>query len=107
MCSLRLPSCVARKVSRWVAVIVPATILVGCTGSPKLPPFPLGAGIVSGRQQCMVTPNGAPECSAAVNALCGAKGFEAGTSLNTQSELCLEGSRGVGTCVFVTRAACH
>ena len=107
MCSLQLLSGVVRKASRWVAVIVPAAILVACTGSPMPPPFPLGAGIVSGRQQCVVTPNGAPDCSAAVNALCRGKGFEAGTNLNTQSELCLEGSRAVGTCVFVTRAACH
>jgi hypothetical protein len=105
MSRLLLLTGVARRVSRWVAVMVPATILFGCADNFKLPLST--AAIASGRQQCVVASNGAPDCGAAVNALCRANGFEAGASLNTQSELCLDRSRGTSTCVFVTRAACR
>jgi hypothetical protein len=95
------------SICRWVAVIFPATILFGCSGNLRPPVSPLGTGIVSGREQCSTTPNGAPDCNAAVNILCRANGFETGASLNSQSEYCFERARGAGTCVFVTRAACH
>jgi hypothetical protein len=102
---LRLLTRIARQVSGWVAAIVPATILFGCADNLKLPLS--SAGTASGRQQCMVASNGAADCGAAVQALCRANGFESGASLDTQSELCFDRSRGTSTCVFVKRAACR
>jgi hypothetical protein len=97
----------------WPALVVAATIpvallflLFGCTGSPRLPLSP--QNIVSGREQCSAAQNGATDCNAASSALCHAKGFQAGTSVDTQTEYCLDRSRGgVANCTFVTRAACH
>lgn len=43
------------------------------------------ARMVSGRERCGTAPNGAPDCRAAADAACRAKGFGAGRSLDTQS----------------------
>jgi hypothetical protein len=81
-------------------------LLFGCAGSPRFPVSP--QNVVSGREQCAAALNGAADCSAAGNALCRAKGFQAGSSVDTQTEYCFDRSRaGVGNCTFVTRAACH
>lgn len=45
-----------------------------------------GTGLVIGREPCVAAPNGAPDCRAATEALCRAKGFETGRSLDVQSE---------------------
>jgi hypothetical protein len=91
---------------RLVAAAILAALLFGCADSPKFPVSP--QSVVSGRERCTVTPNGAPDCNAAGNALCRARGFEAGASLDTQTEYCFDRSRGgMGSCAFVTRAACH
>jgi hypothetical protein len=47
------------------------------------------ARVVTGREKCKVAPNGAPDCVAAANALCKAKGFGAGQSADmTTTEVC-------------------
>ena len=43
------------------------------------------ARMVSGRERCAAAPNGAPDCRAAADAACRAKGFGSGRSLDTQS----------------------
>jgi hypothetical protein len=93
---------------RLVAATIPAAVLFGCVDSLWLPAPLQSTGIVSGRERCADTPNGAPDCNAAGTALCRARGFEAGTILDTQTEYCFKRPRGgVGNCAFVTRAACH
>lgn len=74
------------------------------------------ARIVSGHQKCQVAPNGAPDCLAAATAICAAKGFGSGTSLDmTTAEVCppavyLAGRTsgpGCTTETFVSRALCQ
>jgi hypothetical protein len=43
------------------------------------------ARIVAGRERCAAAPNGAPDCRAAADTACRAKGFTAGKGLDTQS----------------------
>jgi hypothetical protein len=43
------------------------------------------ARIVTGRERCVAAPNGAPDCRAAADTACRAKGFATGRSLDTQS----------------------
>jgi hypothetical protein len=73
--------------------------------------------MVEGRERCQVAANGSPDCRAAVEAICKAKGFASGNSLDTQtSEKCSPRAwlsrrlTGEGECrieTFVTRAACQ
>jgi hypothetical protein len=74
------------------------------------------ARAVSGHEKCQLAPNGAPDCVAAANTICKAKGFASGKSLDmTTSEVCpakvyLSGrSSGPGctTDTFVSRALCQ
>jgi hypothetical protein len=47
------------------------------------------ARVVTGHEKCKVAPNGAPDCVAAANALCKAKGFATGKSADmTTTEVC-------------------
>jgi hypothetical protein len=78
--------------------------------------FP-AARVVEGRERCVVSPNGAPDCQAAAIAMCKAKGFATGNSVDMQSaqkcparvwlsgRMPAEGECTVET--FVTRAACQ
>jgi hypothetical protein len=75
------------------------------------------ARIVSGRERCAAAPNGAPDCRAAADAACRAKGFGSGRGLDPQSvqkcparvwlsgHLPAEGECPLET--FVTRAVCQ
>ncbi len=72
--------------------------------------------IVSGHEKCLVAPNGAPDCGPAADAVCRAKGFKSGSSMDmTTAEVCppkvwLAGrSTGPGchTETFVSRALCR
>ena len=46
----------------------------------------LGASrVVTGRERCAVAPNGAPDCRLAAEALCKAKGFNAGNSVDYET----------------------
>ena len=73
--------------------------------------------MIEGRERCQVAPNGSPDCRAAVDAICKAKGFDGGKSLDTQTaEKCSPRAwlsrrlTGQGECrieTFVTRAACQ
>jgi hypothetical protein len=73
--------------------------------------------VVTGRAACPVTANGAPDCHAAAEQLCKAKGFKSGKSLDIETaEKCsvkayLTGRTGKpGECRtenFVTRAVCQ
>ena len=71
---------------------------------------------VSGHEKCQVAPNGAPDCVAAANAICKAKGFDSGRSLDmTTAEICPAkvwmAGRSTGpecrTETFVSRAVCQ
>ena len=71
--------------------------------------------VVRGHEKCKVAPNGAPDCVAAAIAMCKAKGFEGGTSLDmTTAEVCpaqvyLSGrsaGEGCHTETFVSRVLC-
>ena len=44
-----------------------------------------GARVVTGRELCQNAPNGSPDCRAAADVICHAKGFGSGKSLDTQS----------------------
>jgi len=71
---------------------------------------------VSGHEKCQAAPNGAPDCVAAANAICKAKGFDSGRSLAmTTAEICPPkvwmAGRSTGpecrTETFVSRAVCQ
>lgn len=74
------------------------------------------ARAVSGHEKCQLAANGAPDCVAAANAMCKAKGFESGKSVDmTTADVCpakvyLSG-RSTGpectTDTFVSRAICQ
>jgi hypothetical protein len=76
-----------------------------------------GTRIVTGRQVCVVAPNGAPDCAPAVDALCRTQGMRTGQSLEINtSQKCparvwFSGrSPQPGECrteTFVTRAVCR
>ena len=76
-----------------------------------------GARIAVGRERCTVAPNGAPDCRLAAQALCRAKGFGGGSSVDIEtSESCppdasLQRWRGetvvCATDNFVTRSLCQ
>lgn len=72
--------------------------------------------VVSGHEKCRVAPNGAPDCGAAADAVCRAKGFKSGSSVDmTTAEVCPPevwlGGRNSGprcrTETFVSRALCR
>jgi hypothetical protein len=47
------------------------------------------ASVISGHEVCKTAPNGAPDCVAAANAICKAKGFKSGKSVDmTTAETC-------------------
>jgi hypothetical protein len=75
------------------------------------------AGITGGRERCIIAPNGAPDCRAAAEALCQAKGYVGGSSVDFETvEKCpphyrvsrRDAPRGVCTLEhFVTKALCQ
>jgi hypothetical protein len=74
------------------------------------------ARAVSGHEKCQLAPNGAPDCIAAANAICKAKGFESGKSVDmTTAEVCpskvyMSGRSSGPECTtetFVSRALCQ
>jgi hypothetical protein len=74
------------------------------------------ARVVNGRRKCEVAPNGAPDCVAAAHAICKAKGFDSGKSIDmTTAEVCppqvyLSGRNSGPDCrteTFVSRALCQ
>lgn len=74
------------------------------------------ARAVSGHEKCQLAPNGAPDCVAAANSICKAKGFDSGRSLDmTTAEICPPkvwmAGRSTGpecrTETFVSRAFCQ
>jgi hypothetical protein len=74
-------------------------------------------GVIRGRERCVLAPNGAPDCRIAAAALCRAKGYDGGTSIDFETvEKCPPpyrvSSRNTpeGVCAmehFVTRALCQ
>ena len=76
-----------------------------------------GTNVVKGWERCAEAPNGAPDCEVASVALCKAKGYERGKSLDITSahkcpaQVWLEGRQpAVGECKqesFVARAICQ
>lgn len=76
-----------------------------------------GTNVVKGWERCAEAPNGAPDCEVASVALCKAKGYERGKSLDITSahkcpaQVWLEGRQpAVGECKqesFVSRAICQ
>src|SRR5712671_6330098 len=83
------------------------------TSMTKLPV----AGITDGRERCILAPNGAPDCRVAAEALCRAKGYVGGTSVDFETvEKCPPRYRVSGRSVpegvctmehFVTKALCQ
>jgi len=83
------------------------------TSMTKLPV----AGITGGRERCILAPNGAPDCRVAAEALCRAKGYVGGTSVDFETvEKCPPSYRvsgrnaPEGVCTmehFVTKALCQ
>jgi hypothetical protein len=78
----------------------------------KLP----NARVMTGHEKCVTSPNGAPDCVTAANALCKAKGFEGGKSVDmTTAEVCptrvwMSGRLADASCkteTFVSRALCQ
>jgi hypothetical protein len=74
------------------------------------------ARVISGHEKCKVAPNGAPDCLAAAIAMCQAKGFESGKSVDmTTAEVCpaqvyLSGRKSGPGChneTFVSRVLCQ
>jgi hypothetical protein len=75
------------------------------------------ARIVTVRERCAAAQNGAPDCQAAAAAACRGKGFQAGKTVDTQSEhkcpaqVLLKGrapnDAECSTEIFVTRAVCQ
>jgi hypothetical protein len=71
--------------------------------------------IVSGHQNCPLADNGAPDCAAAANRLCKAKGMKSGTSLEVTSArdcparalIQREARAQCHDVTFVTRAMCQ
>jgi hypothetical protein len=72
--------------------------------------------MVSGRAHCVRAANGGPDCQAAADALCRAKGFKSGSSLQIQAEQkCpvwgwISGEKPIGKCgteTYVTGAMCR
>jgi hypothetical protein len=75
-----------------------------------------GTRIVEGRELCEVAPNGSPDCNAAAEKICKAKGFALGKSADIQSSkkcsvrawLSRDSSESACTMeTFVTKAACQ
>jgi len=75
-----------------------------------------GARAISGHEKCQVAANGAPDCVSAANAMCKAKGFDSGSSLDmTTAEVCptkvyASGRTSGDECkmeTFVSRAFCQ
>ena len=74
-----------------------------------------GTRVITGHQKCDNAPNGAPDCRAAADAVCKAKGFESGKSLDmTTAEVCppkaLLAGADKSTCrdeTFVSRVLCQ
>jgi hypothetical protein len=98
----------------------PAEAAAGATEPAK--ESPLGTvriptpAIVTGRQHCIRTANGGPDCLAASEVLCRQKGYAGGASLHIQSEQkCpvwgwVHGEKPVGECgteTYVTSAMCR
>jgi hypothetical protein len=54
--------------------------------APPLPRLPPPPGVVAGREFCPPAANGAPNCEVASAALCRAKGFKGGRSIDMQTE---------------------
>lgn len=51
--------------------------------------LPSATTVVSGHEVCRIAPNGAPDCVAAADAICKAKGFKSGKSVDmTTAETC-------------------
>jgi hypothetical protein len=72
--------------------------------------------VIAGNEKCTVAPNGAPNCVAAAQAMCKAKGFQSGQSLDmTSAEECppkvyMSGRNTGPECTsytFVSRALCQ
>lgn len=72
--------------------------------------------VVSGHVKCRVASNGAPDCEAAADAVCRAKGFKSGSSVDmTSAEVCppkvwiagRNNGPGCHTVTFVSRAFCQ
>jgi hypothetical protein len=72
--------------------------------------------VVTGHEVCQTAPNGAPDCVAAANTVCKAKGFSSGKSMDmTVAENCpakvyiagRSSDAGCTTITFVSRAFCQ
>ena len=102
----------ASSVAKGAADAAKGAADIAVDGVTKLPV----AGVASGREQCAIAGNGAPDCQVAAEALCRARGFGTGASVDfVTAEKCQPPYRASGrdtpegACTlehFVTRALC-
>ena len=102
----------ASTVAKGAADVAKGAADVAVDGVTKLPV----GGVASGHEQCIIAGNGAPDCRVAAEALCRARGYSTGTSVDfVTSENCpppyrvSSRDRPEGVCTmehFVTRALC-
>jgi hypothetical protein len=103
----------AADVAAGAATVAKDAADVAVDGVTKLPV----SGFASGHEQCTLAANGAPDCRAAAENLCHARGFATGTSIDyVTAEKCPPAyrlssrERPAGICPmehFVTRAMCR
>jgi hypothetical protein len=102
----------ASSVAKGAADAAKGAADIAVDGVTRLPV----AGVASGREQCAIAGNGAPDCQVAAEALCRARGFGTGASVDfVTAEKCQPPYRASGRDVpegactlehFVTRALC-
>jgi hypothetical protein len=102
----------ASSVAKGAADAAKGAADIAVDGVTRLPV----AGVASGREQCSIAGNGAPDCQVAAEALCRARGFGTGASVDfVTAEKCRPPYRASGrdtpegACTlehFVTRALC-
>ena len=100
---------------REVGVVAKTTVEGAKDAADAVARIP-NARVVAGHEKCKNAPNGAPDCVAAANTVCKAKGFASGSSVDmTTAEVCppqvwISGRTGGAECrteTFVSRALCQ
>jgi len=98
------------------AVVVAKTTIDGAKDAAGAVARIHNTRVIAGHEKCKNAPNGAPDCVAAANSMCKAKGFDLGRSLDmTTHEVCppkvlLSGRSSGPECTnetFVSRVLCQ
>lgn len=107
----------ARSVADGASTVARSAADVARDTAATVAKLPTAAGVISGRERCGLAPNGAPDCRAAAETLCRARGYGAGSSVDFETaEKCQvpvrvsNGAAPQRVCTmehFVTRALCQ